>query len=631
MPTVEPLREGDPAAAGPYRLVGRLGAGGHGVVYLGQARNGAPIAVKVLHEGITLSERLVKAIAGARRVEPFCLARVLDASTSGRAYIVAEYVDGPSLQQAGPRGGTDLRRLAVATATALDAIHQAGVVHGDFKPANVLLGADGPRVVDFGIAAALGSGVKATGAIVGTPAYMAPEQLAGRAVGAPADVFAWASVVVFAATGVPPFGDDSLPVVINRILHEEPEIGELGSPLREVVLACLAKSPATRPAMRDVLLRLTAPLRHRSAAGPEPAIMPRPETPPPNWHQLPDLTPDHTAHRPQPSGGPLPWAKRPDGPALRPQPANQPASGQETQEQPPVWPEVPATQDATRQQPPDQPAASHETQDRQRPARQFETAPMEALFNLASPAESPEHPEPVARFEPERPEPARRFEAATPGGSPVAVMTAPSVPAEAAEDEAGSRPPRPRPWRRRLKTALVITVAGVTVLALAGAIVWLTPTTPTPKTRSVAAKTDAPATSTASPDPGRTTVPTPRTDDATGAVPTATATAATGRLRLISLRANGTRNGACWADGELTLQALVQRTGGPLTFTYVWIVDGAIARRATALIPENGRRYLTAPRSLTSTAGPHDVALRITSPIALQRSISVTTCESTTL
>ncbi|NBE99973.1 serine/threonine-protein kinase, partial [Nonomuraea sp. K271] len=261
MPNVEPLHEGDPAAVGPYRLVGRLGAGGHGVVYLGQARNGTPVAVKALREGIVMGGRLVKDVATARTVEPFCIARVLDASTSGRAYIVSEYVDGPSLEQVGRHTGVDLQRLAVATATALDAIHQAGLLHGDFKPANVLLGPEGPKVVDFGIAAALGSGMKATSTIVGTPAYMAPEQLAGKPVGTPSDVFAWASVIVFAATGMPPFGDDSLPVVINRIVNEEPEIGELPRPLREVVPACLAKDPSARPPIRDVLLHLTAPQR----------------------------------------------------------------------------------------------------------------------------------------------------------------------------------------------------------------------------------------------------------------------------------------------------------------------------------------------------------------------------------
>ncbi|MEU8110022.1 protein kinase [Nonomuraea muscovyensis] len=256
MPQVEPLRDGDPAAMGPYRLLGRLGAGGQGVVYLGQYRDAAPVAVKVLHESVAGDDRLAREIAAARRVEPFCVAQVLDASFAGRPYVVTEYVDGPSLQQAGRHHGAELQRLAVATATALAAIHQAGVVHRDFKPANVLLGPGGPRVIDFGVARALDAGGSATSGIVGTPAYMAPEQLAGTGVGPPADVFAWASVIVFAATGTPPFGDDSLPAVINRILHNEPQLGDLAQPLRDVVLACLAKDPARRPAMQDVLLRL---------------------------------------------------------------------------------------------------------------------------------------------------------------------------------------------------------------------------------------------------------------------------------------------------------------------------------------------------------------------------------------
>ncbi|MGN9843177.1 serine/threonine-protein kinase [Nonomuraea sp. H19] len=255
MSHVEPLREGDPTAVGPYRLFGRLGAGGQGVVYLSQGPDGRPVAVKVLREGLA-DERFAKEIDAARRVEPFCIAQVLDASLSGRPYIVTEYVEGPSLQQAGRHVGADLQRLAVATATALAAIHQAGIVHRDFKPANVLLGQGGPRVIDFGIARSVESALTATSSIVGTPAYMAPEQLAGERIGPAVDVFAWASVMVFAATGVPPFGEDSLPAVINRILHNEPQLGDLPQPLRAIVLACLDKDPARRPAMRDVLLRL---------------------------------------------------------------------------------------------------------------------------------------------------------------------------------------------------------------------------------------------------------------------------------------------------------------------------------------------------------------------------------------
>ncbi|MER6951803.1 serine/threonine-protein kinase [Nonomuraea sp. NPDC000554] len=273
MPNVEPLRDGDPAAVGAYRIVGRLGAGGQGVVYLGQAPDGGPVAVKVLREVVAGDDRFAKEIAAARRVEPFCIAQVLDASLGGRPYIVSEYVEGPSLQQAGRHTGADLQRLAVSTATALAAIHQAGIVHRDFKPANVLLGRDGPRVIDFGIARAADASATVTSSIVGTPAYMAPEQLAGAVVGQPADVFAWASVIVFAATGSPPFGQDTVPAVINRVLHHEPQLGDLPQPLRSIVHACLDKEPHRRPAMRDVLLRL---LGGQESPAPKPARKPAP-------------------------------------------------------------------------------------------------------------------------------------------------------------------------------------------------------------------------------------------------------------------------------------------------------------------------------------------------------------------
>ncbi|GAA3211245.1 serine/threonine-protein kinase [Nonomuraea helvata] len=281
---MDPLLPEDPPAVGPYRLLGRLGVGGQGVVYLGQAPDGRRVAVKVLADGFAGDHRFAKEIDAARRVEPFCIAQVLDASLGGRPYIVTEYVEGPSLQQAGRHAGADLQRLAVATATALAAIHRAGVVHRDFKPANVLLGRDGPRVIDFGIARAAGHSLTVTSSIVGTPAYMAPEQLTGAPLGPAVDAFAWASVMVFAATGRPPFGNDSLPAVIRRILHDEPDLGGLSGPLRPIVLSCLAKDPAARPAMQDVLLRLigapptgtagTLPGRRGGAAG-RPASRPR--------------------------------------------------------------------------------------------------------------------------------------------------------------------------------------------------------------------------------------------------------------------------------------------------------------------------------------------------------------------
>ncbi|GAA3552378.1 hypothetical protein GCM10022419_035890 [Nonomuraea rosea] len=274
-------------AIGPYRVVRQIGEGGQGVVYLGEAPDGTPVAIKVLRDGVTGDGRFAKEIAAARRVEPFCIAQVLDASLGARPYIVTEYVEGPSLMQAGRHAGADLQRLAVATATALVAIHRAGVVHRDFKPANVLLGRDGPRVIDFGIARAMDDAVTRTSSIVGTPAYMAPEQFAGAPVGPASDVFAWASVMVYAAAGTPPFGNDSLVAVLRRIQYDEPRLGEVPEPLRSIVYACLAKDPQARPAMQDVLFRLIggpAPATHGepAQAAPRHAGPPAGPTPPAN-------------------------------------------------------------------------------------------------------------------------------------------------------------------------------------------------------------------------------------------------------------------------------------------------------------------------------------------------------------
>ncbi|WP_405139502.1 protein kinase [Sphaerisporangium sp. NBC_01403] len=277
MPDITPLLHGDPHEAGGYRLEGRLGAGGQGVVYLGRKAGGEPVAVKLLRAGLTADDetrhRFAREIAAARRVAPFCVAQVLDADPdAAQPYIVTEYVPGPSLERAGVRSGPDLHRLAVATATALAAVHEAGIVHRDFKPANVLLGPDGPRVIDFGIARAFEGSATLSSRIVGTPAYMAPEQLAGAAIGPAADVFAWGGVIVYAAGGRPPFGEDALPAVMNRILTAPPDLGPLTEPLRSIVADALAKDPAARPTMIDIHLRLLG--RVVPVAGPPPALAP---------------------------------------------------------------------------------------------------------------------------------------------------------------------------------------------------------------------------------------------------------------------------------------------------------------------------------------------------------------------
>ncbi|MEV0994204.1 protein kinase [Nonomuraea sp. NPDC050202] len=290
-----PLLAGDPAEVASYRILGRLGEGGQGVVYLGESPQGEKVAVKVLRHGPAAAggadnsagagADFAREIELTRRVKAFCTANVLaTGDLNGLPYIVSEYVDGPSLAQViaqrGPLRGAELRRLAIGTLTALAAIHQAGVVHRDFKPGNVLLGRDGPRVIDFGIARGLDSGERTAAELVGTPPYMAPEQFSEAGSGPPADLFAWACTIVAAGTGRPPFGSAHLPVLINRILTAEPEVGDLQGDLRELVLCCLAKEPAERPAASRALLTLLGhpvPAKRLLAAGQESATPPAPQ------------------------------------------------------------------------------------------------------------------------------------------------------------------------------------------------------------------------------------------------------------------------------------------------------------------------------------------------------------------
>ncbi|WP_433326588.1 serine/threonine-protein kinase [Spirillospora sp. CA-294931] len=265
MPSASALRSRDPERLGSYRLTGRLGEGGQGVVFLGETPDGALVAVKLLRSALgddpEARGRFMRELETAKRVARSCTAAVLDADVDGEhPYIVSEYVDGPSLHEVvfeqGPRRDGALERLAIGTATALVMIHRAGIVHRDFKPRNVLLGQDGPRVIDFGIARALDADTFTSGAPIGTPAYMSPEQLTGDRVGPPADMFAWAATMAFASSGRPLFGDDTMPAVINRILNEDPDVGRLSGALRDVVVDCLRKDPALRPTAAVALSRL---------------------------------------------------------------------------------------------------------------------------------------------------------------------------------------------------------------------------------------------------------------------------------------------------------------------------------------------------------------------------------------
>jgi serine/threonine protein kinase len=265
---ISPLRPSDPQRLGSYRIVGRLGRGGMGTVYLAESASGERAAVKVINPDLADDEqfrdRFRREVESARRVRRFCTAPVLDAQLDGeQLFVVTEFVDGPNLDEfvtgSGPMRGSSLEHLAVGVATALTAIHGAGVIHRDLKPANVLLSSVGPRVIDFGIARALDtvSGATRTGQFIGTPAYMAPELISGGKASPASDVFAWACVVAFAGTGRTPFDGPTVPSVLYQISHGEPSLDGLDEGLRHLVSRALIKDPAQRPSAQEVLDLLT--------------------------------------------------------------------------------------------------------------------------------------------------------------------------------------------------------------------------------------------------------------------------------------------------------------------------------------------------------------------------------------
>jgi serine/threonine protein kinase len=271
-----PLRPRDPRRLGEYELVGRLGEGGMGTVYLARTPAGTLVAVKVVRADLAPDDefrrRFRSEVNRVRQVPPFCTAEVLDADPDHETpYLVVEYVDGPSLadvvQERGPLTASHLHSVAIGVATALTAIHGAGVIHRDLKPRNVLLAPGSPKVIDFGIARALEatSGHTSTDQMVGTVAYMAPERFGSEA-GAPltpaADIFAWGGVVAFAGTGRTPFRGDSPPATAARILTQPPDLSGLSGQLRDLVAYALEKDPANRPNARELLdLLVTGPQR----------------------------------------------------------------------------------------------------------------------------------------------------------------------------------------------------------------------------------------------------------------------------------------------------------------------------------------------------------------------------------
>lgn len=251
----------DPLRIGGYWLAGRLGAGGQGVVYEAYGADGTRVALKALRADGPFGRLTRREVDAARRVAPFCTARVLFADLEGeRPYIVTEFVEGPSLRAAvtehGPLPAEDLYRLAVGMVTAITAIHQAGVVHRDLKPANVLLGPYGPRVIDFGVARILDDSATLSHGVAGTLRYMAPEQFRGRRAGRAADVHAWAAVLLYAATGRHAFAGETNGAIMESVRRHVPDPGVLPPGLREPVAASLAKDPRARPTAAELLAGL---------------------------------------------------------------------------------------------------------------------------------------------------------------------------------------------------------------------------------------------------------------------------------------------------------------------------------------------------------------------------------------
>ncbi|MFI1416945.1 serine/threonine-protein kinase [Streptomyces sp. NPDC020731] len=451
---MDELRPDDPSRIGPYRLLARLGAGGMGEVYLARSTGGRTVAVKLVRSELAsepeFRRRFAQEIASARRVGGEWTAPVLDADTDAAApWVATGYVPGPSLHEViaerpEPLPERSVRILANRLAQALTTIHEAGLVHRDLKPANILVTIDGPRVIDFGIARALDAvtadgKLTRTGAVIGSPGYMSPEQVRGEPLTAACDVFSLGSVLAFAATRRQPFSssDSGMHAVMYRIAQEPPDLSGLPEGLSELVRDCLAKDPAARPTPAELVERtaadaasadtepwlpagLIAELGRRAARlldseAPGTRFVPAQPTAPPTVPPMP-VTGPPAATPPPPVAPPVPSAAPPSAP--------------------PATPPLPVSAPATPQPTPD-PAPP--TAD-----------PSPAAVNPGPPAGDPA-PDPT----PARPP------APTPVAPPLGVFGDP-IPTPA---------PAPAPARRR-RTRLVVGSAALAVALLAGGITY---------------------------------------------------------------------------------------------------------------------------------------------------------------
>jgi serine/threonine protein kinase len=262
------LQPEDPREIGPYRLLGQLGSGGMGQVFLGMSAGGRPIAVKVIRTELATDPdfraRFRREVAAAQKVSGLFTALVVDADLDcPMPWLATAYVAGPSLTEAvrghGPLPVRSVLALTAGLTEGLAAIHAAGVVHRDLKPSNVLLAEDGPRVIDFGISeAAEASGVAGANVLIGSPGYMSPEQVLGSDIGPASDIFSLGSVLTFAATGTGPFGAGSHAALMYRLVNSRADLDDVPGELRSLVASCLAKHPGERPTARQLLAEVGA-------------------------------------------------------------------------------------------------------------------------------------------------------------------------------------------------------------------------------------------------------------------------------------------------------------------------------------------------------------------------------------
>ncbi|MEU2389963.1 serine/threonine-protein kinase [Streptomyces sp. NPDC007369] len=302
------LRREDPRVVGSFRLHRRLGAGGMGVVYLGSDRRGQRVALKVIRPDLAEDQefrsRFAREVSAARRIRGGCTARLVAADLEAeRPWFATQYVPGPSLHdkvaEDGPLTAAQIAAIGAALSEGLVAVHEAGVVHRDLKPSNILLSPKGPRIIDFGIAWATGaSTLTHVGTAVGSPGFLAPEQVRGAAVTPATDVFALGATLAYAATADSPFGHGSSEVMLYRVVHEEPHLIGVPDALAPLVRACLAKDPEDRPTTLQLSMRLKE-IAAREAQGlsdgrPPAQRVPRPDRP---TGLLPQPYPDERAER----------------------------------------------------------------------------------------------------------------------------------------------------------------------------------------------------------------------------------------------------------------------------------------------------------------------------------------------